>query len=106
MNLNSIIRKVKKETKVIVSQRCSEMFDVICYGSVHIDAGLLVILIAVRTDEIKSRLALDSEMNSLIRESLVRNGYPASAIDNVIIWVESQETVDRESHGDWHIHRS
>ncbi len=42
-------------------------------------------------------------MNSL-KEVLIKHDYPKEAIDLVHIGIESQETVERESDGNWYNH--
>jgi hypothetical protein len=104
---NSLKRKVIKieeEIKEIVSRNCSEKFSVLHYGEYNINPKYLVFWICVQTDEMKMKLENNNELNAELREILVKVEYPSLAINDVQIGFESQETVDRESHGDWYLH--
>lgn len=98
------IQNIKKDFEVIVSKACSEKFSVLHYGEYKINPKHLVFWIAVATDNTKSKLIDNKVLNDELRNVLVQNHYPEEAIDDVYIGFESQETVDRESNGDWYLH--
>lgn len=104
MVANKLIKELKKDVKDVVRKYCSEKFDVMLYGAYHIDPKHLVVLITVNTDNMKKSLSENDNMGKEIRTCFVLRAYPSDAIDKVIIWIESQETVDRESNGDWWLH--
>lgn len=104
MALEQTIKQLRKDVKKLIATRCDEKFDADTYGAVDLDPGLLVILVIVKTDAKKHILASDATWISQVRESLIFRNYPSNAIDKVIVAVESQETVYRESRGDWHLH--
>lgn len=60
--------------------------------------------ICVKSDDQKNRLEKNRELNGLLRGILEEWDYPAEARSHVGIGFESQETVDRESHGHWWHH--
>ena len=64
----------------------------------------LVYCICVELDAEKERLAADTALYAELRELLTRYNYPAEGRGEVYIGFESQETVDRESDGDWWQH--
>lgn len=102
--MKSIILAVKKEMQKIISNFSDEKFDVLWYGAYDIDPKNLVFWICVRTDSEKIRLESDIELIKILKELLVKYDYPEEARAFVHIGFESQETVDRESEGDWHLH--
>ena len=74
------------------------------YGAYKIDPKNLVFWICVQSDEEKLRLQSDLNLMKTLRQVLSQFDYPANAADKVHIDFESQETVDRESNGNWFIH--
>lgn len=104
---NSLKRKVikiKKSIEAIISNACNEKFSVIQYGAYEINPKHLVYWICVDTDEIKDKLSNDKSLNDLLRNTLIIAEYPKEALNDVFIGFESQETVKRESGGDWYLH--
>ncbi|MBU0505818.1 hypothetical protein KJ708_07500 [bacterium] len=71
------------------------------YGSFDIDPKNLVFWVCVNTDEERGELRKDKKLLESLRETLTKNEYPADARSHVSIGFESQETVDRESNGNW-----
>lgn len=104
MVVSRLIRQLEKDVKDVVRKYCSERFDVMLYGAYHIDPRYLVVLISVETDNMKNSLSESRNMEVEIRRCFVLRSYPSDAIDQVILWIESQETVDRDSKGDWWLH--
>jgi hypothetical protein len=104
---NSLRKKVviiEEEMKKNLLISLNEKFNILHYGAYEIDPKHLVFWICVDTDEIKEQLQKDKKLNNNLRNVLVKNEYPKEAIDEVYIGFESQETVDRESKGDWYLH--
>jgi hypothetical protein len=60
--------------------------------------------ICVRTDAERDRLASDPNLVASLRQTLVECAYPLEGRSEVHIGFESQETVDRESEGNWWYH--
>jgi len=50
------------------------------------------------------QLSNDKSLNDLLRNTLIIAEYPKEALNDVFIGFESQETVKRESGGDWYLH--
>jgi hypothetical protein len=98
------IQNIKKDFEIIVSKACSEKFSVLHYGEYKINPKHLVFWITVATDNMKSKLSNDTTLNNELRSVLIQYDYPEEAINDVHIGFESQETVDRESNGDWYLH--
>jgi len=73
------------------------------YGANHIHPKHLVYWICVQTDKEKSRFEKDTALLARLRELLVQYNYPEEGRAGVFIGYESQETVNRESKGNyWH----
>jgi len=87
-----------------VGRRAKEKFWVTHYGANDIHPGHLVYWIVVRSDHEKRRLEADSALMAVLRDLLVRHDYPIEGRDGVHIGFESQETVDRESGGNFYHH--
>ena len=102
--LNRKIRKIERAIKDSVARLATEPFRVAHYGATDIDPRHLVYWICVQRDAERDRLASDSALNAQLRSLLVTFDYPASAREHVHIGFESQETVDRESDGNWWQH--
>ncbi|MFZ2783499.1 MAG: hypothetical protein WAZ36_03810 [Sediminibacterium sp.] len=92
------------DIKNIVKCVCEQKFWIDWYGSYDIDPKYLVIWICVESDNIKLGLESNKELVNKLRETLIKNNYPKEAVPFVHIGFESQETVDRESNGDWYKH--
>jgi len=102
--LKKKVSKIKSDIKLVVAKACSEKASLIEYGTYELNPISLVIWICIDTDEMKNRLKSDTVLNQELQHILVINEYPAEAINYVHIGFESQETVNRESNGDWYIH--
>lgn len=74
------------------------------YGALDIDPGYLAIWIIVNTDADKAALNHNQAMLDSFKRRLVENGYPSRALPSIHIGAESQETIDRESQGNWYYH--
>jgi hypothetical protein len=103
-----LIRKkiltIKTEIEKLILPLCSEKFFVDWYGAYDIDPKHLVYWICVQSDKMKNELHENSELNIELRSLLEKNEYPAESQKFVHIGFESQETVDRESKGNWYYH--
>ena len=74
------------------------------YGAYDINPKHLVIWICLKSDKTKLDLSSNESLKSRFKDILKQHQYPAEAIDSVHIGFESQETVDRESKGNWYHH--
>ncbi|WP_029272583.1 hypothetical protein [Flavobacterium sp. KJJ] len=96
--------KIKKDIEAIVSEVCSENFSVLKYGAYEINPKYLVYWICVNTDEVRNKLSNDKILKETLRNVIINAEYPIEAVNDVFVGFESQETVDRESNGDWYLH--
>lgn len=106
-NKNTLKRKIikiKKDIERIIETVCDENFSVLYYGSYDIDPKYLVYWICVDSDEMKNKLKNDNALNKQLRYILIQNEYPTEAIELVHLGFESEETVKRDSNGDWYTH--
>jgi hypothetical protein len=102
--LSRKVRRIEKAMKRIAKERAREDVWVAHYGAFDIHPRHLVYWICMQSDSERDRLASDRALVAQLRELLVAFDYPAHARDHVHIGFESQETVDRESSGNWWHH--
>lgn len=102
--LKEKIKLIEKEIKKTVSLFCKYNFSIFKYGSYEIDPKYLTIWICVETDLVKEELNNSQDLGNQLRNLLHKHEYPREAISGVFIGFESQETVNRESQGDWYLH--
>lgn len=102
--MKRIILNIKDAIENTVRLYCDEKFDVFWYGAYDIDPKHLVYWICVQTDQMKMDLTNNIKLNNDLRFFLEKYKYPASARKSVYIGFESQETVNRESKGNWYHH--
>ena|SRR3989338_9480834 len=74
------------------------------FGAYYIDPKHLVFVVGVTTDSAKETLKSSSLFIESMRELLETFNWPTSARSHVIFDIESQETVDRVSNGNWWYH--
>ncbi|QLG44899.1 hypothetical protein [Costertonia aggregata] len=98
------ILRIKDDIEKRIKPICEEKFWVEWYGAYDIDPKNLVFWVCVQTDETKERLKSNSDLMNNIRLLLDKYDYSEQARKHVYIGFESQETVDRESDGDWYLH--
>lgn len=98
------ILDVVDSIKLIIKPFCEEKYWIYWYGAYDIDPKNLVIWICVKSDKVKSKLESTQELRNKLRVILIKHNYPKEAISFVYIGFESQETVDRESNGNWYHH--
>jgi hypothetical protein len=103
-SLKRKIMEIKEDMKKMVAPVCNEKFSILSYGAYYIDPKNYVFCICVQSDAMKLKLSSDPVLMGKLRGLLSKHEYPEAAIPLVGIAVESQETVDRESDGDWHVH--
>ena len=97
---NRVAKAVASMTRM-VKREAREKSWVRYYGSPEVDPAALTFWVCVVTDKEKTRLKSHPTLVQDLRQQLKVHGYPAGAADAVHIGVESQETVDRVSNGNW-----
>ena len=102
--LNQKIDTIEDEIKTIIDRIVTEKFWIIRYGATDIDPEHLVYWICVKSDAEKSMLENNQDLLSELRGLLSKHNYPPEAIENVCIGFESEETVNRDSNGNWYRH--
>ena len=103
----SIKRKVLNivdDLKISINAAYKEIFWIDYYGAYDIDPKYLAIWICVKSDKTKLSLLSNQQIMNSLKEVLIKHDYPKEAIDLVHIGIESQETVERESDGNWYNH--
>ena len=98
------ILSIKDALEREIKPLCKEKFRVEWYGAYDIDPKHLAFWICVQSDVMKDAILSNADLMHRLRSLLEIHQYPAEARPNVHIGIESQETVDRESNGDWHVH--
>lgn len=74
------------------------------FGAYYIDPKYLVFVVGVPTDDAKEYLKSNDSFTSSMTELLAKYNWPMQARPEVVFDIESQETVDRESNGNWWYH--
>ncbi len=74
------------------------------FGAYYIDPKHLVFVVSVPTDDAKESLKSSSSFTASMRELLGKFNWPIQARPEIVFDIESQETVDRESNGNWWHH--
>ena len=104
---DSIKRKIldiKVDLKKIVRKKCRERVWVMWHGAYYIDPKHLAYIAIVRSDAMKDKLNSDVELNKAMRELMIKHDYPKEAIPEVYMGFESDETIKRDSGGDYWLH--
>jgi len=103
-DLKNVIAIINDNFELIVQGHTDERFNVLWFGDYQADPKNLVFWICVQTNAERDFLKTDAGLNRKLRGLFEKYDYPADARDAVQINYESQQTVDRESGGDWHQH--
>jgi hypothetical protein len=103
-DIKALTNAIEQELSSIVSEYVSEPFGITHYGANDIHPKHLVYWICVKTDGEKRKLQADKALRKKLRQVLVDFEYPAEGRKGVHIGFESQQTVDRESKGNWYHH--
>lgn len=74
------------------------------FGAYDIDPKHLVFVVGVPTDKQKNNLKADNLFCDNIKFLLEKYNYPITARKHIVFDIESQETVDRETNGNWWYH--
>ena len=74
------------------------------FGAYDIDPKHLVFVVGVSTDAEKESLQKNHVFQSEIKALLTKHDWPVAAREHVLFDIESQETVDRETEGNWWYH--
>ncbi len=74
------------------------------FGAYDIDPKYLVMVVGVSSDSERDRLRVDNSFAAEMRALLVKYNWPVGAREYVHFDIESQETVDRETDGNWWYH--
>lgn len=99
-----VTERIEKAIPTKIAAATNEKYWVTHYGANDIHPKHLVYWICVKSDAEKRRLEADQELYRSLRGLLEEYQYPAEGRDGVHIGFESQETVDRESGGNWWHH--
>ncbi len=98
--LEKIIHAAEQEVRAVVRQRGAS-YDIFSLGATDIDPRHLALWIITVTDAQRDVLQHDASLRRAIRTILKNNGYPADAIAQVAIVIQSEETVSRDFRGNW-----
>lgn len=74
------------------------------FGAYYIDPKYLVFVVGVPSDEEKNKLKADPNFDQAMKALLIKYNWPLTAREYVAFDIESQETVDRETNGNWWYH--
>ena len=102
--LEDKVRQIKDAISELAKTVAREPVSVTHYGAFDIHPRHLVYWICVQSDAERDRLAADESLRAALRQLLVTFDYPPEGREQVHIGFEAQETVDRESNGNWWHH--
>lgn len=102
--ITKLVEEIAKAFTEAARAHVTEPFWVTHYGAVEIHPKHLAYWICVKSDAERDRLVQSTELKSRHRSILEEFDYPADCRRQVAIGFESQETVDRESGGNWWHH--
>ena len=103
-DIKHVTERIEAAMWSLMSTKAAEKCSVTHYGANHIHPKHLVYWICVQSDAEKKRLTNDVELNRKLRSLLVDYDYPLAGREDVFIGFESQETVSRDSGGNWWHH--
>ena len=98
------ILAIVDDIKAAVTAIYKERFWIDWYGAYDINPRHLVIWVCVQSDHHKQQLGSNAHLMYQLRQILVNHDYPEPARPFVHIGFESEETVRRESDGNWYYH--
>lgn len=104
VDIQKITYRIEQAIKELLDEVTTEKFWVTHYGANDIHPKHLVYWICIESDEERRRLTNSYQLNTELKALLVLHNYPIEGRDGVRIGFESQETVDRESGGNWWHH--
>ena len=73
-------------------------------GAYNINPKYLVFVVGVPTDKEKNQLKNNKEFNQSLKSLLEKFNWPKKARNYVTFDIESEETVNRETNGNWWYH--
>lgn len=103
-NIKVVTERIEKAMDAMIADVAKEKHSVTHYGANDIHPKHLVYWICVQSDTEKKRLQDDLALYRKLRSLLTEHQYPLEGRNEVHIGFESQETVDRESGGNWWHH--
>ena len=104
MYIKKITNRAEAMISKIVAAEVIEKHWVTHYGANGIHPRHLVFWVCVQSDKERDRLQSDNALMGRLKQTLVDVNYPEEGRDYVHLGFESQETVDRESNGNWYHH--
>ena len=102
--ITNVTESIEKALANLVAGEVREKYWVTHYGANDIHPRHLVYWICVQTDREKQRLEQNQDFGIRLHSVLDEYDDPIEGRANVFIRFESQETVDRESVGNWWHH--
>ena len=101
--LQHIATAIETDVKDILAEK-SIKHTVFSFGAHHINPRHFVIIVGVETDAQKLSLTQDELFIHSLKDLLFKHKWPEEARKHVIFDIESEETVSRESNGNWWYH--
>lgn len=97
------VRRIEAALRALLRARGANP-KVWSFGAYYIDPKYLVFVAGVTSDRERNSLRNDNNFKAEMRQLLVKFNWPSAAREYVVFDVESQETVDRETDGNWWYH--
>lgn len=102
--IERVTRRIQAAMESLLASRVRERVWMWHFGANDINPRNLVFVICVQSDTEKTRLEADADLRLRLRSLLDEFDYPEKGRAGVAFCVESQQTVDRESGGNWWHH--
>jgi hypothetical protein len=99
--LKKKVAHIAEEAQTLVRRTGGTACTILSLGAYDVDPRLLMFVVQVAKDADREKLKERPALAEGLKELPKKHGWPASASDDVVFQIESQETVDRENEGNW-----
>jgi hypothetical protein len=96
--------KIKRALNKLQNYICKKFFQckVVDANTAIFRHSKLYACIKVNTDKQKIKLKSEGSLASIFKQFLIDSGFPSENINRHELYVESQETVERDFDGNWY----
>ena len=98
------VTRIENQIKRLLKSEYQAKSWIFLNGTLDFDPEFVTFWICVKSDEQKNRLKSDSQLMKKLWSLLIQYDYPMTSDDHVYFDFESDETIKRESRGNWWVH--